>query len=224
MDADPLSFASFLAQPLFEVKMRTRGICHPEYVHQYSGSGLCHTSQLDLPEFGTTALTGGGDDTSPNVPGQDDSVTGQSLTANSNQVTNQVPTQGNTGALNLNANLGNWLVTDAGQGNWGSFNLDDLYTKQNTEKAAPESANQGQTAQNQVIPSNGNIYIADASQDLSNPGTSTPNDLVNTLPNDNQFISDSVPLGLSKIFGVLLAWKNAYVHSANKLLSHITRK
>lgn len=199
MNADPLSFPSFLARPLFEVQKRTRGICHPEYVHQDAGSELCRASQLDLPDFVSTADIGSGDDISLNVAGQSDSVTGQGLTANSDQDTNQVLPQGNRQALNLNPNLGNWLVTDAGQGNWGSIELDDLYTKQNTDQATPGSANQGQAAQNQVIPSNGNIYFADVSPGLSNPGTFTSNNPDGTLPNNNQFISNPVPLGLSNI-------------------------
>lgn len=144
----------------------TKGTCHPEYTHLESGRELCQTATSEAPNIATefeyqynTADVNSGDDTPESTgpsAGTDvgqglikplDSVNGQSIAANSDQIS----TQGNGNSLfaNLDANLDNWDF----------FNSDILsgtnqYAKQNTDSPVTVSTTEDSTLPNANFDSN----------------------------------------------------------------------
>lgn len=230
----------------------TKGTCQPTYTYpEFRPKCPTTNSELpglsgEYAQYTAANIDGGDDSSKPADPGTGtdfnnagqgfipplDSVTGQSITASSGQGANQILTDDDTKApfANLNVNLSNGptVVTGESRDRWGFFNSDvspgsNQYTKQNTNQATTEF-NQDQTAQssNQVIPSNGNTYVADGGQVLSqfskpdtfpsnlNPVGNQDTNSATTAPTTNgqdttslnfNPIPYSAPLGPSSAFG-----------------------
>lgn len=208
MHADTHFSTILLARALFQVSRRdpTEGTCHKYTYPAFRPE--CPTTNSELPglsggygQYTATNIGGGDDSSKPADPGIDtdsnnagqgftsilDSVTGQSATASSDQSANQILTEDDTKApfanLNVNLGYGPTIATGEGRDNWGFVNSDVI---PGTNQATTEF-NQDQTAQssNQVIPSNGNTYVADGGQVLSQ--LSKPDTFPSNLnPVDNQ--------------------------------------